>query len=67
MRALTKAALKHILWKPCSWFIVPVHIATLPKRQRSGLAKLGRPVKKMIGGITGWSDEGFSLVNQKGQ
>ena len=27
------------------------------------LAKLGRPVKKMIGGVTGWLDEGFSLVN----
>ena len=26
------------------------------------LARLGRPVKKMIGGITGWLDEGFSLV-----
>lgn len=26
------------------------------------LAKLRRPVKKMIGGITGWQDEGFSLV-----
>ena len=26
------------------------------------LAKLGRPVKKMIGGITGWLDEGFELV-----
>jgi rhodanese-related sulfurtransferase len=25
------------------------------------LARLGRPVKKMIGGITGWVDEGFSL------
>lgn len=25
------------------------------------LAKLQRPVKKMIGGITGWIDEGFSL------
>jgi rhodanese-related sulfurtransferase len=25
------------------------------------LAKLGRPVKKMIGGITGWVDEGFDL------
>jgi rhodanese-related sulfurtransferase len=25
------------------------------------LAKLNRPVKKMIGGITGWIDEGFSL------
>ncbi len=27
------------------------------------LAKLGRPVKKMIGGITGWLDEGFSLMS----
>jgi rhodanese-related sulfurtransferase len=25
------------------------------------LAKLNRPVKKMIGGITGWIDEGFAL------
>jgi rhodanese-related sulfurtransferase len=25
------------------------------------LAKLGRPVKLMMGGITGWIDEGFSL------
>ncbi len=25
------------------------------------LAGLGRPVKKMIGGITGWLDEGFDL------
>ena len=28
------------------------------------LAKLGRPVKKMIGGITGWLDEGFSLIKE---
>jgi rhodanese-related sulfurtransferase len=26
------------------------------------LAQLNRPVKKMIGGITGWIDEGFPLV-----
>ncbi|HVY22531.1 MAG TPA: rhodanese-like domain-containing protein [Steroidobacteraceae bacterium] len=25
------------------------------------LAKLGRPVKMMIGGVTGWLDEGFKL------
>jgi rhodanese-related sulfurtransferase len=25
------------------------------------LAQLGRPVKMMIGGITGWQDEGFAL------
>jgi rhodanese-related sulfurtransferase len=26
------------------------------------LAALGRPVKKMIGGLSGWLDEGFALV-----
>ncbi|HYE50064.1 MAG TPA: rhodanese-like domain-containing protein [Azospirillaceae bacterium] len=26
------------------------------------LARLGRPVKEMIGGVTGWLDEGFTLV-----
>ena len=26
------------------------------------LASLGRPVKKMIGGVTGWIDEGFPLT-----
>ncbi len=26
------------------------------------LATLGRPVKKMIGGVTGWLDEGFHLA-----
>jgi rhodanese-related sulfurtransferase len=26
------------------------------------LAELGRAVKKMIGGITGWRDEGFDLM-----
>ncbi|KGF79436.1 rhodanese [Massilia sp. JS1662] len=30
------------------------------------LAKLGRPVKLMIGGITGWIDEGFALVTGDG-
>jgi rhodanese-related sulfurtransferase len=30
------------------------------------LAELGRPVKKMIGGVTGWLDEGFSLVTDEG-
>src|SRR6476661_6879895 len=28
------------------------------------LARLGRPVKKMIGGITGWTDEGFALAQE---
>ena len=26
------------------------------------LARLGRPVKEMIGGMTGWADEGFSCT-----
>lgn len=26
------------------------------------LAQLGRPVKELIGGVTGWLDEGFSLT-----
>jgi rhodanese-related sulfurtransferase len=26
------------------------------------LARLGRPVKLMIGGVTGWLDEGFTLA-----
>lgn len=29
------------------------------------LAKLKRPVKKMIGGVTGWLDEGFKLEKGK--
>lgn len=28
------------------------------------LARLGRPVKVMIGGITGWIDEGFVLIRE---
>ena len=28
------------------------------------LAKLGRPVKEMIGGVTGWLDEGFELTTE---
>lgn len=28
------------------------------------LARLGRPVKKMIGGIEGWKDDGFSLESE---
>lgn len=30
------------------------------------LARLGRPVKEMIGGVTGWQDEGFELVRDTG-
>lgn len=31
------------------------------------LAELGRPVKIMAGGITGWLDEGFSLATGSGE
>ncbi|SCC77971.1 rhodanese-like domain-containing protein [Saliniramus fredricksonii] len=27
------------------------------------LAQLGRPVKEMIGGVTGWTDEGFDFAH----
>jgi len=30
-------------------------------RGAARLARMGRPVKKMIGGVTGWIDEGFPL------
>jgi rhodanese-related sulfurtransferase len=30
------------------------------------LAALGRPVKKMIGGVEGWKDEGFDLATGDG-
>lgn len=32
-------------------------------RAAARLARLGRPVKKMIGGKIGWLDEGFDLVS----
>src|SRR5262245_30247867 len=31
-------------------------------RAAARIARLGRPVKKMIGGIEGWKDEGFNLA-----
>ncbi len=31
-------------------------------RAAANLARLGRPVKLMLGGITGWQDEGFSFA-----
>jgi rhodanese-related sulfurtransferase len=31
-------------------------------RAAARIAELGHPVKKMIGGVTGWRDEGFVLV-----
>lgn len=33
------------------------------QRGAERLARLGRPVKLMIGGVTGWIDEGFSLAH----
>ncbi|WP_372399048.1 rhodanese-like domain-containing protein [Azospirillum sp. HJ39] len=31
------------------------------------LARIGRPVKLMIGGVTGWIDEGLTLASGNGQ
>ena len=31
------------------------------------IARVGYPVKEMIGGITGWQDEGFTLVSEANQ
>jgi rhodanese-related sulfurtransferase len=31
-------------------------------RAAARISRLGRPVKKMLGGIEGWKDEGFELV-----
>ncbi len=36
-------------------------------RGAARLARLGRPVKLMIGGITGWLDEGFELQSGSGE
>jgi len=36
-------------------------------RAAVALARLGRPVKKMIGGVTGWLDEGFALAGGEGE
>ena len=40
-------------------------VSRVPGADRGALklAELGRPVKKMIGGKTGWLDEGFELVS----
>jgi rhodanese-related sulfurtransferase len=34
-------------------------------RGAARLARLGRPVKLMIGGLTGWIDEGFALARSE--
>lgn len=35
-------------------------------RAAARLAQLGYPVKEMIGGVTGWLDEGFTLTSEDG-
>ena len=40
----------------------PVRIATERNGRRSASTRLGRPVKEMTGGVTGWADEGFSFA-----
>jgi rhodanese-related sulfurtransferase len=36
-------------------------------RGAARLARLGRKVKKMIGGVEGWKDDGFQLVKEREQ
>lgn len=36
-------------------------------RAAAKLAALGLPVKEMIGGVTGWLDEGLALVGEAGE
>jgi rhodanese-related sulfurtransferase len=51
-------------WAPATVFVVYCAGPHCNGAQRAAarLAGLGRPVKLMIGGITGWLDEGFTLV-----
>lgn len=55
-------------WAPDTMFVVYCagpHCNGADKAA-SRLADLGRPVKKMIGGVEGWKDEGFSLETSTG-
>ena len=50
-------------WSPGTLFVVYCAGPHCNGADRAAvrLARLGRPVKKMIGGVTGWLDEGFAL------
>ena len=45
----------------CSSSTAPARTATAPTRPPCAWPRSDRPVKKMIGGIEGWKDEGFDL------
>jgi rhodanese-related sulfurtransferase len=51
-------------WPPDTLFVVYCAGPHCNGADRAALrlARLGRPVKKMIGGVTGWLDEGFALA-----
>jgi rhodanese-related sulfurtransferase len=53
-------------WPPESVFVVYCAGPHCNGAQRAAvrLAALKRPVKVMAGGVTGWIDEGFQLVNE---
>jgi rhodanese-related sulfurtransferase len=55
-------------WRPDTLFVVYCAGPHCNGADRAALrlSRLGRPVKKMIGGVTGWLDEGFSLVTGEG-
>ena len=51
-------------WPPDTLFVVYCSGPHCNGADRAAirLARLGRPVKKMIGGVEGWKDEGFTLA-----
>ena len=52
-------------WPPHALFVVYCAGPHCNGADRAGLklATLGRPVKVMIGGMTGWADEGFAFAH----
>jgi rhodanese-related sulfurtransferase len=61
-RSLTEEALA--AYAPATLFVVYCAGPHCNGADRAALrlARLGRPVKKMIGGVEGWRDEGFELA-----
>lgn len=62
-RYLTEARLRE--WPPETLFVVYCAGPHCNGADRAALklAQLGRPVKIMIGGLTGWADEGLAFAS----
>lgn len=56
-------------WPPDTLFVVYCAGPHCNGADRAALrlSRMGRPVKKMIGGVTGWLDEGFPLTEPAGR